>query len=207
MVVQAGPLLTDVPGKFPAAGGQAQGLAQRVDDPLTGPPAAIGAEVPGPVLRHLGGQREPGVVLVDAQPDIGVALGVLEQDVVPRHMPLDEGALQHQGLELRLDHDDVEVVDLGHHGPGLHVVPGLVLEVLAHPVAQGLGLAHIDHLALGVLHDIHPRLQGQGVGLVPQFLKGHGGSLLSSDVFGVSPAPKGKVRRVPSRQGMARFRP
>ena len=70
-------------------------------------------------------------------------------------MALDEGALQHQGLKLGLNHDDIKVVDLAHHGPGLFVVPGLILKVLAHPVFQRLGLAHVDDLAAGVLHDIH----------------------------------------------------
>ena len=155
------------------AGGQAQGGTQGVNDALAGPPGAVGPEIPGSVPGHFAGQGEPGVLLLDAEADVGIALAVLEQDVVPGLMALDEGALQHQGLKLGLHHDHVKVVDLSHHGPCLFVVTALVLKVLADPVLQSLGLAHIDHFAGGVLHDIHPRLQRQSVGLVPQLFKGH----------------------------------
>ncbi len=79
-------------------------------------------------------------------------------------MALDEGVLQHQGLELAVGDDDVKMVDLGHHGPGLLRVGGQIGKILAHPVFQGLGLAHVDDLALGVLHDVYARLERQAVG-------------------------------------------
>ena len=86
---------------------------------------------------------------------------------------LDQGALQHQGLELAVGDDHIEVVDLGHHGPGLFVVAALVLKILADPVFQRLGLSHVDHGVFGVLHDVDAGLQGQGVGLFLQFVKCH----------------------------------
>ena len=55
-VVEAGPLLADVPGEFFPALGQAQGGQDGLDDVLGGAPAPIGAEVPGPVLRRPVGQ-------------------------------------------------------------------------------------------------------------------------------------------------------
>ena len=127
-------------------------------------PAAVGAEVPGPVLRRPVGQGESRVLLLHRQADVGVALVILQQDVVPGLVPLDEGILQHQGLKLRVGHDDVKVVDLAHHGTGLFRVGGQVSKILAHPVFQRLGLAHIDDRIFGVLHDIHARLQRQGMG-------------------------------------------
>ena len=165
MEVEAGPLLADVPGELFIAGGQAQGGFQGVNDALGTVPAGVGTEVPGPVLRRLGGQREPGVRLL-GQADVGVALSVLKKDVVPGLVPLDEGALQYQGLELAVGDDDVEVVDLRDHSPGLLRVGGGVLKILAHPVFQRLGLAHIDYGALGVLHDVDARLQREAAGLL-----------------------------------------
>ena len=94
-------------------------------------------------------------------------------------MPLDEGIFQDQGLKLAVGNDDVKVVDLGHHGPGLFGVGGQIGKILAHPVFQGLGLAHIDDLALGVLHDVYARLEGQAVGFFFQFVKGHRGAASS----------------------------
>ena len=135
-------------------------------------PPAEGAEVPGPVLGDAVGEGEAGVGLV-READEGVALVVLQEDVVAGHVPLDEGVLQHQGLELALDEDGVEVVHLGHHGPGLLRVGRGLLEVLAHPVAELLGLAHVDDLTGLIHHQVDPRLQRQGVGLLPQFRACH----------------------------------
>ena len=124
VVIQAGPLLSDVSGELPAARGQLQGDAQGVDDILGAPPAAVGAEVPRPVLRRPVGQGEAGVGLLHRQADVGVALVVLEQDVVVGLVALDEGVLQNQRLKLRVGHNHVEVVNLAHHGPGLLRVGG-----------------------------------------------------------------------------------
>ena len=74
--VEAGPLLSDVPGKLLPAGGQAQGGAQGVQNVLGAVSAGVGAEVPGPVLRHPAGQGKSWVLL-PGQADIGVALVVL----------------------------------------------------------------------------------------------------------------------------------
>ena len=75
--VQAGALLPNVPGELLPAGGQAQGGAQGVQDPLGAVAASVRPEVPGPVLRHPARQGEPGVLL-PAQADVGVALVVLQ---------------------------------------------------------------------------------------------------------------------------------
>ena len=88
-------------------------------------------------------------------------------------MALDEGIFQDQSLELAGDKDGVEVVHLGDHQLRLGVVGSVVLKVLAHPVFQLLGLAHIDDLAGLVHHQIDPRCQGQVRRLFLQFLPGH----------------------------------
>ena len=124
VVVEAGSLLADVPGELLIAGGQLQRRPQGVQDAVGGPPAAVGAEVAGPVLGHPVGQGELGIGGLHIQPDIGVALVVLEQDVVVGLVALDEGVFQNEGLELAVGHDDVKVVDRGHHGPGLLGVGG-----------------------------------------------------------------------------------
>ena len=150
MIVEAGPLLADVPGKLAAAGGQLQCAAYGIDGHagLTSP--AEGAEVPGTVVGHFAHQREAGIGPL-SQPDEGIALIVLQQDVVPGLMVLDEGVLQDQRLELSAHEDGVEVIHLGHHGLCLLVVTGVFLEVLADPVFQFFRLAHVDDLA-GLVH-------------------------------------------------------
>ena len=172
-VVEAGPLLTDVPGKLFPALGQAQGGQNGLNDTLSGPPAAVGAEVSCSVLCGPVCQGEFGVFLLHGEANIGIALVVFEQDVVPGLVAFNERALQHQGLKLAVSDDDVEVVDLAYHGPGLLGVGSQIGKVLAHPVFQGLGLAYIDDLVFGVLHDVDAGLQRQAVGFFFQFVKGH----------------------------------
>ena len=155
-----------------AAGGQLQGGGDGVQGGAGLIAPAVGAEVPGPVRRRAADHGEAGVGL-PGQPDEGVALVVLEEDVVAGHVLLDEGVLQHQGLELCADDDGLKIVHLPHHGLGLEVVAPVLLKVLAHPVFQLLGLAHVDHAAVLPVHQVHPRGQGQAVGLFQQFRLGH----------------------------------
>ena len=151
-----------------------QGAAHRLDGQPGLPPAAEGAEIFRAVVRRFSHQGEAGVGRAGIQPHKGIALVVLQQDVVPGHVALDERVFQDQGLELRGDENGVEMVHLGHHGPGLFVVGGGVLEILADAVFQLFGLAHIDHLTGFVHHQIDPRGQRQIVGLLPQLILGHG---------------------------------
>ena len=173
MKVEAGPLLADIPGKLLPAGGQAQGGTQGVDNRLGAVAAGIGPKVPRSVLRRSGRQGKAGIRLI-RQADIGIAFIVLQQNIVPGLVPLDERALQDQGLKLAVSHNDIKVVDLGYHGPSLFRMGGQIRKVLAHPVFQRLRLTYIDDSILCVLHDIHAGLQRQAMGFFFQFLKGHG---------------------------------
>ena len=174
VIVQTGPLLADVPGELPAAGGQLQRGAHRLQSGPGLVPAAEGAEVAGAVLLGLVHQREPGIGRLVVQPHEGIALVVLQKNIVPGLMPLDQGVFQDQRLKFRADHDGVEVIHLRDHHPGLLVVPAAGLEVLADAVFQLLGLAHIDDQPGLVHHDIHAGGQGQAVRLLQQFLFCHG---------------------------------
>ena len=170
--VQTGALCPDIPWEFPATGRQPQGHTHRVQGLAGLEPTAEGPKVPGGVIGHLVHQGEAGVCLF-GQADEGVPLVVLQQDVVAGHVPLDKGVLQHQGLELAGDEDGVEAVHLRHHVPRLGGVGGAVLEILAHPVFQLLGLAHVDDPACFVHHQIDARRQWQVVGLLPQLFLCH----------------------------------
>ena len=80
-------------------------------------------------------------------------------------MALDEGVLQHQRLKLAGDEDGIEMVYLGYHLPCFSRVGGAVLKVLAHPVFQLFGFAHIDNFSGFIHHQVYAGMQGQGVGL------------------------------------------
>ena len=173
VVVEAGSLLSLVPGKHLPAGRKLQGGPQGVQNGLGVVASSKGPKIPGAVVGHPPLDGETGIGLLHRQPDIGIAFVILQQNIIPGLVPRDEGILQHQGLKLRPGHNGVKVVDLGHHGPGLLRVGRLVVEVLTHPVLQGLGLSHIDHSALPVHHQIDPGLEGQAQRLLFQLVKGH----------------------------------
>ena len=86
-----------------------------------------------------------------------------------RLVELDERIFQHERLELGIHHDDVEVVDLGGHGG--HLGGMIASKIAGDPVFQGFCLAHVDHLAALVQHDVHTGQQRQAVGLFPQFFQ------------------------------------
>ena len=178
MEVQAGPFRADVLGKLPAAGGQPQGGQHRVQRLPGLEPPAEGPEVPGAVIGHPVRHREPGIRL-PGQAHKGVALVVLQENVVTGHMALDKGILQHQGLELAGDKDRVEVIDLAHHLPGLDRMGGAVLEILADPVFQFFCLTHINDLPGFVHHQIDAGAEGQVVCFFLQLVLCHGTRLLS----------------------------
>ena len=160
-------------GRSAGAGGQTQGGKHRVQGLPGLIPAAEGAEVPGGVIGVAVGQGKAGIRL-PGKAHKGIALVVLEEDVVFGAVALDEGVFQHQRLKLTGDENRVEMIHLGDHLPGLGRVRGALLKILAHPVFQLLRLAHIDHFPGLVHHEVHAGHQRQIIGLLPQLFLCHG---------------------------------
>ena len=173
VVIEAGALLPDIAREPARAGRQAEGGADRVDGGAGLAARAEGPEVARAVVRRFVGKREARVGAV-GETDKGVALIVLEQNVVVRLMLLDEGVFEDQRLELAGDKDGVEMVDLRDHAAGLFIVARAKLEILADTVFQLFCLADIDNLALCVFHKVHARRQRQRHCLFPQFMNVHG---------------------------------
>ena len=94
-------------------------------------------------------------------------LVVSKLDVVRRPMLLDQGVLEDQRLLLRVRQHDIDALGLldeeAHH-------EALVLarEVLADSRAQVLGLADVEHGALGVPKEVDAAVPGQLSGLALQ---------------------------------------
>ena len=95
--------------------------------------------------------------------DIMIAFVILEQNIIFWIVLFNQAAFQHQGFELAVGHNVVKVVDIFHHLADLFVVFGSGAEIAAHPVGEDLSLAHIDHLAGAVLHQVNARGGGQDV--------------------------------------------
>ena len=90
------------------------------------------------------GHRDPRITLV-----------VPKLDVEFRLIFLDQIVLEKQSLRLARRYDRLEILKLPQQQPMLGTVAIVVGEVVAHPRAEALGLADVDHLPLGVLPEIH----------------------------------------------------
>ena len=155
LVFQTRPFFADVAREDARAVRQLQGPADHVDDLARPVAPAEGAEIRRPVLRGRARKRHPGVFAFHVDADEGIALVVLELDVVVRLVPLDEGVLQHQRLELAVRDDHVEVAHLVHHRG--HLRQMLAAEIAHDAVFQPLGFADVDNLGILVEHDVHAR--------------------------------------------------
>ena len=124
-----------------------------------------GTEIEGPVALDAAGHQDAWKGLVDGQLDAGVGLVVPEEDVVLGLVSLDQVVLESQGLHLVVDDDALEIRDLRAQLVQLDVGVAGILEIASDPVAQRLGLAHVDDVAPAVLVEIHPRFGGKIGGL------------------------------------------
>ena len=170
--LQTGALLADVPGEAAAAAGQQKGLGKETDGLIGRPPSAVGAEIPGAVPLPLAGDGGPWIVL-PADADEGIALVVLQQDIVFGLVFFDQRVFQQQSVQLGGGKNRLKMVDVGDHPPGLHRVRRQIGKILAHPAAQAFGLAHIDHCPRPVVHQIDAGQLGQTMCLILQLFKGH----------------------------------
>ena len=112
--------------------------------------AAVGSEIAGAVLDQPAGQEDLGI-LIRAHADPGIGLRVLEQDVVPGLVLLDEVVFQQQGIRLGSHDRKLGVGDLRDQDAGLAVEPLRRDEILGDPLVQVLRLAYIDDIPLGVI--------------------------------------------------------
>ena len=119
------------------------------------------------VLLHLAGDEHLGEGVLPGELHVGVALVVPQQDVVWGAVLPDEVVLQHQRFQLRLADHELQVPDPRHQPPSLGVQL-LGLEIALHPVAQDLGLAHVEQVAFLVPVQVDPGLGGQAGQLAPE---------------------------------------
>ena len=128
------------------------------------PGVAVGAEVADALALAAPHHGRPGPLLVQGDGQPGVALVVLEADVVAGQVGLNERVLEDQRVDLAVDHHPLDVVGLGHHLGRAGRQLGRVLPVVGQAVAQRLGLAHVEDPALGVVELVGARGVRDGAG-------------------------------------------
>ena len=159
MVIQAGPLLADIPGQAPAAGPDLVELVNQIDGILDRARAGVGAVILRLILFEPPGKKHPRKVLSHRHLDVRVCLVIHEHGVVLGPVLLDKVALQHQGLQLRIRDNVLKAGDVRDHLLDLHALIPAGLEILPHPVLQGDSLSHVDDSVLLIVHQVDPRLR------------------------------------------------
>ena len=110
LVVEARPFLADIPREAPRAVRQQERLADGIYYLVRLSPAAEGAEVSRAVLARAADDGHHRVLAARVDTDEGIALVILEEDIVVGLVALYERVFKHQRLELAASDDDVEVV-------------------------------------------------------------------------------------------------
>ncbi len=120
-------------------------------------------EVAAAVVDELARPLDPRELVAQGHLDVRIALVVLEPDVEPRPVALDEVGLEEERLGDRIRLGDLDVDDPVDDAPDpVDLAAGrLLLPVRAHAVAQALRLADIDDVAPGVLHEVDAGPVGQ----------------------------------------------
>ena len=118
--VQAGAFV--LPGDFAVAGQVGEHAPQHIQRLVDRPGGGIRPKISRAVFDHLAGDGDFGIRLTPMDFDVGIALVVLQADVVFRPVALDQVHFQDQGFQLRTDHDPLDVDDLAHQPAGLVVV-------------------------------------------------------------------------------------
>ncbi len=152
VVLQAGARM--VARQIDLAAGDEEAAVDEVDQPMREVARKIRAEVGAAVFTQAAGDEDLGIAVGEGDLDVGVGLVVAQQDVEARLALLDEIVLEREGLMLVGHRDVIHVDRLAHQRAGLGVSLRRSQEVGAHAGAQVLGLADVDHLALGVLVEI-----------------------------------------------------
>ena len=161
MLVKARAVLADVAREHARTGLEVERLTDRIDRAASCHTTLIWAEIARPVMRRLGNHGKCRIGRVRIQPDIGIALVVLEEDVVLGLVFFDHRVFKHERFKLSFGHYDVKIVNMADQLARLGVQPFRRLKIIGHTVAQQLGLADVDHLACFIFVQVHARLHRQ----------------------------------------------
>ena len=86
--------------------------------------------------------------------NIWVSFVILETHIEFWAVLLDQVHLQDQSLELRTDHDPIDISDTADHLARFMVVHGAGVVIRAQSITQINRLANVDHFAISTLHQI-----------------------------------------------------
>ena len=122
----------------------------------------IGAEIEATILFDLARDDETRIALI-GNLDEGIGLVVLEHDIVLGLVLLDEVDLEKQGLNIGLGDDKLKIHNLRYQRFRLGIVAPS--KIGPHPIAEILGLPHIDDGTVLIFVNVTARTRRQEIEL------------------------------------------
>ena len=138
--------------------------AEGLPDGLAG---GVRPEVESLVFARAPHHRQARIALPRVEPQVNVVLVIPQVDIEPRLVFLDEGVLEDESLFFGVGDQKVDIHHRGQPEADMKTRVASLREVLPHPASQVLGLADVDHLAIGVLHQINARRAREAFDLGP----------------------------------------
>ena len=132
------------------------------------PHVGVGSEVPGTGDVSAAGHQDSRKWLAQGDGDRGVTLVVLQPDVEPGPVLLDQVVLENERLRLARHHDGFHVGDEPLEYLVARTGREIGREVAAHPALETLGLPDVQHLTLRVAPEVDSGAFGQCVELALQ---------------------------------------
>ena len=127
MIVQAGPVQSDIPGKTAVAGSEMIQFIQQFDGILHRCRAGIRPKVLGFILFHEPGKQNARILFPQRHLYIRISFIVLQQSIVLGRMLLDQIVFQHKGFQFRVGDNIFKPGNQGHHlvdhGPSAYIFP------------------------------------------------------------------------------------
>ena len=140
-------------GQFQVAGANRENLLDGFQQFPQRACVCVRTEVPGPVTHHATRRKHPWVGFV-GDADVRVALVVLQVDVVPGFVLLDQVVFQNKRFNFGIRDDRFHVRNAGDQPGQLWALVPACLEIGAYPVAKHLRLADVKNTAKAVLENV-----------------------------------------------------
>ncbi|MNW47359.1 hypothetical protein D3C74_246860 [compost metagenome] len=106
------------------------------------------------IFKHPPGNFQPGMRFIRYF-NIRKSFVVLQQDIKPRMIFLDQVTLQNERLHVTSGHDVLEISDLGHEQLGFSVMTAR--KIGTNPVLQHFGFPDVNDRTFLVLHQVTTR--------------------------------------------------
>ena len=133
-----------------------------IDDAIRKVGREVRAVILASVLAQPASDVHPGPALAERELDVGVGLIVAQQDVETWLALLDQVVFERKRFLVVGDDDVLDVDGFANERAGLSVFPAAFVEIAGHAAAEILRLAHIDHVAFGILVEVHAGFGGNG---------------------------------------------